>query len=103
MSVYGTSVVKRLSKAQARELDHHLQALVEHHEAEAEKYLPKGAYGEPSTAPRQRLPGQGGNAPEDARQLQGLCGPLSAFAKAGPRACPRACRSLGWFCKSLVR
>ena len=39
-----------------------LQALVEHHEAEAEKYLPKGAYGEPSTAPRQRLPGQGGNA-----------------------------------------
>ena len=29
MSVYGTSVVKRLSKAQARELDHHLLVIAE--------------------------------------------------------------------------
>ena len=29
MSVYGTSVVKRLSKSQARELDHHLLAIAE--------------------------------------------------------------------------
>ena len=31
-------------------------------------------------------------APEDARQLQRLCGPLPAFSKAGPRASRRACR-----------
>jgi hypothetical protein len=29
MSIYGTSIVKRLSKAQARELDHHLLAIAE--------------------------------------------------------------------------
>ncbi len=33
----------------------------------------------------------------DARQLQRLCGPLCAFAKAGPRACRSACRSAGLF------
>src|SRR5215218_10995612 len=36
---------------------------------------------------RQRLQGAGGHPPEDARQFQGFCGPLCAFAKAGPRAC----------------
>jgi hypothetical protein len=43
-----------------------LQALIEHHESEAARLMdvrPKGAWGEQSTAPRQRLPGQGGNAP----------------------------------------
>ena len=34
---------------------------------------------------RQRLRGAGGHSPEDARQFQGFCGPLRAFAKAGPR------------------
>jgi hypothetical protein len=36
-------------------------------------------------------------APDDARQLQRLCGPLSAFAKAGPRGSRSACRASGWF------
>ena len=40
----------------------------------------------------QRLQGAGGHKPEDARQLPGLCGPLPAFAKAGPRGSRRACR-----------
>jgi hypothetical protein len=32
VSVYGTSVVKRLSKAQARELDHHMLVIAEQRE-----------------------------------------------------------------------